>query len=157
MTVASCITLKYGPYEVCGIVEHRTERLLHLKERIESDNYTVILKKWSHYDRLGIFFNDNDTPIFTCRLTFLQYPNILDPVCDKVYATISKCKRKSSQFSEEEVVSERRRKISEETHDKKSIMSNLLLLMSSDNIKKLTSKIKEIRSEEDMKSSRPPN
>uniref|UniRef100_A0A8C1BC68 Chromosome 10 open reading frame 53 n=1 Tax=Cyprinus carpio carpio TaxID=630221 RepID=A0A8C1BC68_CYPCA len=83
MPTNSVVTVKYGPYESCGIVEHRTFRLDGLQAVLKDDGHQCVLEKTDDWNIVEIIVNGEC--VYTCNITDLEFggDGRLDPRCQE--------------------------------------------------------------------------
>lgn len=77
------VFLHYGPYESCGVVDHREARLEGMRTVLEKDHHQVHFVKINDWNTVELWVNGE--LIYTCDLRELDYGSDgqLDPLCDK--------------------------------------------------------------------------
>ncbi|KAL5018645.1 hypothetical protein ScPMuIL_004367 [Solemya velum] len=77
------VFIKYGPYEACGVVEHRISRLKGLQNVLTKDGHTVELVEIEDWNRVELIVNGEQ--VFTCDIRDLDYgcDGGLDTLCKK--------------------------------------------------------------------------
>ncbi|KAJ7324346.1 hypothetical protein JRQ81_017366 [Phrynocephalus forsythii] len=75
------VTIKYGPYRSCGVVEHRTFRLEGLQAVLEADGHRIILEEIPDWNEVQLVVNGE--MIFQCNINDLDFggKGVLDPLC----------------------------------------------------------------------------
>ncbi|XP_016132320.1 UPF0728 protein C10orf53 homolog [Sinocyclocheilus grahami] len=83
MPTNSVVTVKYGPYESCGIVEHRTFRLDGLQAVLKDDGHQCVLQKTDDWNIVELIVNGEC--VYTCNITGLEFggDGRLDPRCQE--------------------------------------------------------------------------
>ncbi|KXJ27690.1 UPF0728 protein v1g117062 [Exaiptasia diaphana] len=84
------VTVRFGPYVSCGLLEHRTARLEGLQEMLLSDSHTVDFIKIPDRDHVELVVHGE--VVFTCKIQDLQYggDGKLDPLCHKALEAVRK-------------------------------------------------------------------
>ncbi|XP_068735727.1 UPF0728 protein v1g117062-like isoform X2 [Montipora capricornis] len=65
------VTVKFGPYMSCGIVEHRTARLEGLQALLRSEGYLVEFVRTPDRDDVELVVHGET--IYSCKIQDLQY------------------------------------------------------------------------------------
>ncbi|KAK6482045.1 UPF0728 protein C10orf53-like protein [Huso huso] len=96
MPVNSLVIVKFGPYESCGTVEHRTFRLHGLQGRLGrytvayliEDGHRCVLEKIPEWNTVELVVN-GDT-IFHCNIKDLDFggDGKLDPFCQEARTAV---------------------------------------------------------------------
>ncbi|XP_026873241.2 UPF0728 protein C10orf53 homolog [Electrophorus electricus] len=88
MTHTSPIIVRYGPYESCGIVEHRTFRLEGLQATLKECGYIWVLEKTSEWNQLELMINGEC--VYKCNINDLEFggDGRLDPLCQDAIDTV---------------------------------------------------------------------
>ncbi|KAL9961371.1 hypothetical protein ACROYT_G030295 [Oculina patagonica] len=84
------VTVKFGPYMSCGIVEHRTARLEGLQALLRSEGHTVEFTKTPDRDDVELVVHGEI--IYHCKIQDLQYggDGKLDPICKEALVAVNK-------------------------------------------------------------------
>ncbi|XP_058968176.2 UPF0728 protein v1g117062 [Pocillopora verrucosa] len=84
------VTVKFGPYMSCGIVEHRTARLEGLQALLRSEGHTVEFVKTRDRDDVELVVHGEI--IYRCKIQTLQYggDGKLDPICKEALTAVNK-------------------------------------------------------------------
>ncbi|KAK2557927.1 UPF0728 protein [Acropora cervicornis] len=84
------VTIKFGPYVSCGIVEHRTARLEGLQALLKSDGHFVEFVKTRDRDDVELVVHGET--IYSCKIQELQYggDGKLDPKCKEALDAVNK-------------------------------------------------------------------
>ncbi|CAH3174417.1 unnamed protein product [Porites evermanni] len=84
------VTVKFGPYMSCGIVEHRTARLEGLQALLRSEGHTVEFVKTPDRDDVELVVHGET--IYCCKIQNLQYggDGKLDPICKEALTAVNK-------------------------------------------------------------------
>ncbi|KAL3877208.1 hypothetical protein ACJMK2_034948 [Sinanodonta woodiana] len=90
MPVNAKVFIHYGPYEACGIVDHRQPRLEGLKCMLTGDGHTVETVEIEDWNRVELWVNGEK--IFTCDIRNLDYGSDgeLDPLCNEALKSVRK-------------------------------------------------------------------
>nr|XP_033797052.1 UPF0728 protein C10orf53 homolog [Geotrypetes seraphini] len=77
------VTLRYGPYESCGLVEHRTHRLQGLRIVLMADGHDIILEEIPDWNIVELIVNGEN--VFHCNIKDLDFggDGLLDPLCEE--------------------------------------------------------------------------
>ncbi|CAL8298818.1 unnamed protein product [Merluccius merluccius] len=70
------VIVRYGPYESCGLVEHRTFRLQGLQCALGARGHRCVLERSSERDSVELEVNGER--VFTCRVTHLEFGEAWD-------------------------------------------------------------------------------
>ncbi|XP_076831449.1 UPF0728 protein C10orf53 homolog isoform X2 [Brachyhypopomus gauderio] len=71
MPQTSPIIIRYGPYESCGIVEHRTFRLEGIQAALKDSGYVWVLEKTSDRNQVELVINGER--VHACNITDLDF------------------------------------------------------------------------------------
>ncbi|XP_031567760.1 UPF0728 protein v1g117062-like [Actinia tenebrosa] len=84
------VTVKFGPYVSCGLLEHRTARLEGLQELLRSNDHTVEFVKIPDRDVVELVVHGE--VIYQCKIQDLRYggDGKLDPVCHEALEAVNK-------------------------------------------------------------------
>ncbi|XP_053161752.1 UPF0728 protein C10orf53 homolog [Hemicordylus capensis] len=84
------VTLRYGPYRSCGIVEHRTFRLQGLQAMLKAEGHEVILKEIPDWNEVQLIVNGET--VFQCNINDLDFggDGKLDPLCKEACDAVLK-------------------------------------------------------------------
>lgn len=84
------VTIKFGPYVSCGIVEHRTARLEGLQALLKSDGHFVEFVKTRDRDDVELVVHGET--IYSCKIQELQYggDGKLDPKCKEALDAVNR-------------------------------------------------------------------
>jgi len=84
------VTVRYGPYRACGIVEHRTSRLEGLQALLASDGHTVELMPISDWNVVELIVNGET--VYRCGITEMDYGSDgqLDKLCYEALDAVRK-------------------------------------------------------------------
>uniref|UniRef100_A0A671PJR4 Chromosome 10 open reading frame 53 n=1 Tax=Sinocyclocheilus anshuiensis TaxID=1608454 RepID=A0A671PJR4_9TELE len=74
MSTNSVVTVKYGPYESCGIVEQRTFRLDGLQAVLKDDGHQCVIEKTVDWNTVELIVNGEC--VYTCNITDLDFGNL---------------------------------------------------------------------------------
>ncbi|XP_059422122.1 UPF0728 protein C10orf53 homolog [Carassius carassius] len=83
MPINSVVTVRYGPYKSCGIVEHRTFRLEGLQAVLKDNGHQCVLEKTDDWNIVELIVNGEC--VYTCNITDLEFggDGRLDPRCQE--------------------------------------------------------------------------
>uniref|UniRef100_UPI00398E973E UPF0728 protein C10orf53 homolog n=1 Tax=Pristiophorus japonicus TaxID=55135 RepID=UPI00398E973E len=81
MPQAVLVTIRYGPYESCGVVDYRTHRLKGLQAILESDGHRWIQEQSLDWNSVNLIVKGES--VFKCKLTDLEFggDGKLDHLC----------------------------------------------------------------------------
>uniref|UniRef100_A0ACB8F830 Uncharacterized protein n=1 Tax=Sphaerodactylus townsendi TaxID=933632 RepID=A0ACB8F830_9SAUR len=65
------VTLRYGPYRSCGVVEHRTFRLQGLQAVLQEDGHQVVLEEIPDWNDVQLIVNGE--LVFQCNINDLDF------------------------------------------------------------------------------------
>ncbi|XP_018527398.1 UPF0728 protein C10orf53 homolog [Lates calcarifer] len=84
------VTLCYGPYASCGVVQHRTFRLQGLQAALTARGHQCTLEETREWNMVGLVVNGE--LVFTCDIRQLEFggDGKLDPVCKEAVAAVEK-------------------------------------------------------------------
>ncbi|XP_065153602.1 UPF0728 protein C10orf53 homolog [Paramisgurnus dabryanus] len=79
----SLVKIRYGPYESCGIVEHRTFRLDGLQAALKADGHQCVLEQTDVWNTVMLIVNGEC--VYVCNITDLEFggDGRLDPMCQQ--------------------------------------------------------------------------
>ncbi|XP_040906362.1 UPF0728 protein C10orf53 homolog [Toxotes jaculatrix] len=82
------VTLRYGPYESSGVVQHRTFRLQGLQAALTARGHRCILEETRDWNAVELVVNGE--LVFTCHIKQLEFggDGKLDPVCREAVAAV---------------------------------------------------------------------
>ncbi|XP_076831447.1 UPF0728 protein C10orf53 homolog isoform X2 [Brachyhypopomus gauderio] len=88
MPQTSPIIIRYGPYESCGIVEHRTFRLEGIQAALKDSGYVWVLEKTSDRNQVELVINGER--VHACNITDLDFggDGRLDPLCQEAIKAV---------------------------------------------------------------------
>ncbi|CAI5774425.1 UPF0728 protein C10orf53 homolog [Podarcis muralis] len=77
------VTLRYGAYRSCSVVEHRTFRLQGLQAVLKADGHQVILEEIPDWNEVQLIVNGET--VFQCNINDLDFggDGLLDPLCQE--------------------------------------------------------------------------
>ncbi|XP_059802681.1 UPF0728 protein C10orf53 homolog isoform X3 [Hypanus sabinus] len=81
MPLSQKVTIRYGPYESCGVVDYRTSRLIGLKTMLEDNGHSWVEEQSPDWNIVELVVNGE--VVFTCNITDLDFggDGKLDPLC----------------------------------------------------------------------------
>ncbi|XP_010889298.2 UPF0728 protein C10orf53 homolog [Esox lucius] len=84
----SLVIVRYGPFESCGIVDHRTFRLNGLQAALQVCGYQTILEKTSDWNIVELVANGEC--VYTCSIKMLEFggDGKLDPLCKEAITAV---------------------------------------------------------------------
>ncbi|XP_071183930.1 UPF0728 protein C10orf53 homolog [Salvelinus alpinus] len=82
------VIVRYGPYKSCGIVDHRTFRLIGLQTALEEYGHQSILEKMSDWNKVELVVNGEC--VYTCSIKQLEFggDGKLGPLCKEAVTTV---------------------------------------------------------------------
>ncbi|KAM7385551.1 hypothetical protein PAMP_001632 [Pampus punctatissimus] len=82
------VTLRYGPYESNGVVQHRTFRLQGLLAALQARGHRCVLEETREWRMVELVVNGEI--IFTCNIRQLEFggDGKLDPVCKEAVTAV---------------------------------------------------------------------
>ncbi|TRY56785.1 hypothetical protein DNTS_035604 [Danionella cerebrum] len=88
MPANSVVTIRYGPYESCGTVEHRTFRLEGLKAVLTDGGHLCVLEQMGDWNAVELIANGEC--VYTCKVTDLEFggDGRLDPRCQEAFLAV---------------------------------------------------------------------
>ncbi|XP_069744313.1 UPF0728 protein C10orf53 homolog isoform X2 [Narcine bancroftii] len=89
MPWAHKVTIRHGPYESCGVIEHRTTRLLGLQTMLGADGHHCVLEQSLDWNIVELVVNG--VIVFTCNITELDFggDGKLDPLCKEAMKAVN--------------------------------------------------------------------
>ncbi|KAM3834786.1 UPF0728 protein C10orf53 homolog [Vipera latastei] len=90
MPKKALVTLRYGPYRSCGVVEHRTFRLEGLQAVLKADGHQIVLEQIPDWNDVQLVVNGET--IFQCNINDLDFggDGKLDPLCQEAREAVLK-------------------------------------------------------------------
>ncbi|MBN3302780.1 UPF0728 protein C10orf53 homolog [Amia ocellicauda] len=90
MPANSSVTVRFGPYESCGIVEHRTSRLQGLQAALAEDGHQCVLQRIPDWNTVELIVNGE--LVFHCNIKDLDFggDGKLDPLCQDAKTAVKK-------------------------------------------------------------------
>ncbi|XP_030012087.1 UPF0728 protein C10orf53 homolog [Sphaeramia orbicularis] len=82
------VTVKYGPYESSGTVQHRTFRLQGLLAALNARGHRCVLEESHERDQVDLLVNGQ--VVYTCDIRTLEFggDGKLDPVCEEAVLAV---------------------------------------------------------------------
>ncbi|KAI5606266.1 UPF0728 protein C10orf53-like [Silurus asotus] len=79
--MASLVTIRYGPYESCGVVNHKNFRLEGLQAVLRKCGYTCILEEVPDWNQVELVVHGES--VYKCDIKKLEFggDGQLDPLC----------------------------------------------------------------------------
>ncbi|XP_059802680.1 UPF0728 protein C10orf53 homolog isoform X2 [Hypanus sabinus] len=71
MPLSQKVTIRYGPYESCGVVDYRTSRLIGLKTMLEDNGHSWVEEQSPDWNIVELVVNGE--VVFTCNITDLDF------------------------------------------------------------------------------------
>uniref|UniRef100_A0A8C8EGY2 Uncharacterized protein n=1 Tax=Oncorhynchus tshawytscha TaxID=74940 RepID=A0A8C8EGY2_ONCTS len=65
------VIVRYGPYKSCGIVDHRTFRLIGLQAALKENGHQSVLEKMSDWNKVELVVNGEC--VYTCSIKQLEF------------------------------------------------------------------------------------
>uniref|UniRef100_A0A4W5RDH9 Chromosome 10 open reading frame 53 n=1 Tax=Hucho hucho TaxID=62062 RepID=A0A4W5RDH9_9TELE len=65
------VIVRYGPYKSCGIVDHRTFRLIGLQAALKENGHQSVLEKMSDWNKVELVVNGEC--VYTCNIKQLEF------------------------------------------------------------------------------------
>ncbi|XP_062926201.1 UPF0728 protein C10orf53 homolog isoform X1 [Mobula hypostoma] len=89
MPLSQKVTIRYGPYESCGVVDYRTSRLIGLKTMLEANGHSWIEEQSPDWNIVELVVNGEI--VFTCNITDLDFggDGKLDPLCKEAMKLVA--------------------------------------------------------------------
>ncbi|XP_072534178.1 UPF0728 protein C10orf53 homolog [Salminus brasiliensis] len=83
MAQTSLVIIRYGPYESCGVVDHRTFRLEGLQAVLKGCGHSCVLEKTPEWNQVELVVNGEC--VYECSLRDLEFggDGQLDPICQE--------------------------------------------------------------------------
>ncbi|XP_043911623.1 UPF0728 protein C10orf53 homolog [Protopterus annectens] len=84
------VTIRFGPYESSGLVEHRILRLQGLQAVLQADGHRCILEEITDWNTVELIVNGEN--IFHCNIKDLEFggDGLLDPLCQAAREAVLK-------------------------------------------------------------------
>uniref|UniRef100_A0A8C6UWY7 Uncharacterized protein n=1 Tax=Neogobius melanostomus TaxID=47308 RepID=A0A8C6UWY7_9GOBI len=82
------VTVLYGPYKSCGLVQHRTYRLQGLQAALTARGHQCVLTETPDWNRVELLVRGRI--IFSCDIRHLQFggDGKLDPLCTEAVLAV---------------------------------------------------------------------
>ncbi|XP_076016574.1 UPF0728 protein C10orf53 homolog [Genypterus blacodes] len=82
------VTLRYGPYESCGTVEHRTFRLQGLRAALTLHGHQCVLEETLEWNEVELLVHGQ--VVFKCCIKELEFggDGKLDPLCKQAVTAV---------------------------------------------------------------------
>uniref|UniRef100_A0A8D0GD67 Chromosome 10 open reading frame 53 n=1 Tax=Sphenodon punctatus TaxID=8508 RepID=A0A8D0GD67_SPHPU len=76
------VTLRFGPYRSCGVLEYKAFRLQGLQAVLEMDGHQLILEEIPDWNNVELIVNGET--VFQCNINDLDFggDGKLDPLCE---------------------------------------------------------------------------
>ncbi|KAL4641017.1 hypothetical protein GN956_G11331 [Arapaima gigas] len=83
------VIVRYGPYESCGVVEHRTFRLEGLKDALEEAGHRCVFEESPDWNTVQLLVNGEC--VYTCNIKDLDFggDGKLDPLCQEAVSAVN--------------------------------------------------------------------
>ncbi|EMP28737.1 UPF0728 protein C10orf53 homolog [Chelonia mydas] len=83
MPPRALVTLRFGPYRSCGVLEHRPFRLQGLQAVLLAEGHQLILEKIPDWNNVELIVNGET--VFQCNINDLDFggDGKLDPLCEE--------------------------------------------------------------------------
>ncbi|XP_066535490.1 UPF0728 protein C10orf53 homolog [Hoplias malabaricus] len=77
------VIIRYGPYESCGVVDHRTFRLEGLQGLLKDSGHSFVFEKTPDWNQVELVVNGDC--VFKCDINDLEFggDGRLDPLCQE--------------------------------------------------------------------------
>ncbi|XP_025413589.1 uncharacterized protein LOC112685801 [Sipha flava] len=87
------VDIQYGPISVCGVIKHRSERIDHIKKKLENLGFDVNLIQFWIYETVVFAYEGQE--IFSCNIRNLSFKgqSFKDPVTNRVIQKLVKYRR----------------------------------------------------------------
>jgi len=84
------VLLRYGPYESCGVVGHREERLEGMQNVLKRSGYTVTLQRFGDWNAVELWVRGEK--VFKCDIRELDFGSdgFLDKLCSDAVQKVSR-------------------------------------------------------------------
>uniref|UniRef100_A0A4W5RLA1 Chromosome 10 open reading frame 53 n=1 Tax=Hucho hucho TaxID=62062 RepID=A0A4W5RLA1_9TELE len=69
------VIVRYGPYKSCGIVDHRTFRLIGLQAALKENGHQSVLEKMSDWNKVELVVNGEC--VYTCNIKQLEFGELI--------------------------------------------------------------------------------
>ncbi|KAK7901765.1 hypothetical protein WMY93_018534 [Mugilogobius chulae] len=88
MSEEELVTVLYGPYESCGLVQHRTYRLQGIQAALTARGYMHMIQETHEWNRVELLFRGRI--VFTCDIRELEFggDGQLDPLCKEAVLAV---------------------------------------------------------------------
>ncbi|XP_067408574.1 UPF0728 protein C10orf53 homolog [Emydura macquarii macquarii] len=83
MPARALVTLRFGPYRSCGVLQHRSFRLQGLQAVLQADGHQLILEEIPDWNNVELIVNGET--VFQCNINDLDFggDGKLDPLCEE--------------------------------------------------------------------------
>lgn len=84
------VTVQYGPYEACGVVESRKARLAGLEARLTAEGHSVKFQETENWNTVQLVVNGEN--IYKCNIKDLDYggDGKIDLLCSEAVEAVEK-------------------------------------------------------------------
>ncbi|XP_051897624.1 UPF0728 protein C10orf53 homolog [Pristis pectinata] len=88
MPLPQKVTIRYGPYESCGVVDYRTSRLIGLRTMLEASGHSWAEEQSLDWNIVELVVSG--AVVFTCNITDLDFggDGKLDPLCKEAVKAV---------------------------------------------------------------------
>ncbi|XP_060780947.1 UPF0728 protein C10orf53 homolog [Neoarius graeffei] len=86
--MSSLVTIRYGPYESCGVVDHKTFRLKGLQAVLRDCSYVCVLEEAPDWNHVELMFHGES--VYQCDIRKLEFggDGQLDPLCQEAIEAV---------------------------------------------------------------------
>ncbi|XP_078055511.1 UPF0728 protein C10orf53 homolog [Mustelus asterias] len=88
MPLEALVTIRYGPYESCGVVDYRTSRLQGLQTILEAHGHRWTLEQFLDWNMVELIVKGES--VFKCNIKDLDFggDGKLDPICKEAVKAV---------------------------------------------------------------------
>ncbi|XP_007896568.1 UPF0728 protein C10orf53 homolog [Callorhinchus milii] len=88
MPKEALVTIRYGPYKACWVVDFRTFRLEGLRAALEEDGHRCILEPFLDWNTVELVVKGES--VFKCNIKEFDFggDGLLDPLCAKAVIAV---------------------------------------------------------------------
>ncbi|KAB5581694.1 hypothetical protein PHYPO_G00178690 [Pangasianodon hypophthalmus] len=86
--MSSLVTIRYGPYESCGVVHHKTFRLEGLQAVLRDCGYVCVLEEAPDWNQVELVVHGES--VYQCDINKLEFggDGRLDPLCQEALEAV---------------------------------------------------------------------
>ncbi|KAG7334035.1 hypothetical protein KOW79_002442 [Hemibagrus wyckioides] len=86
--MSSLVTVRYGPYESCGVVNHKTFRLEGLQAVLRDCGYVCVLEEAPDWNQVEMVVHGES--VYKCDINKLEFggDGRLDPLCQEAIEAV---------------------------------------------------------------------